>query len=250
MFFEMIYVACIYGIVAMVVALIISPLQFLKVQRQQTHRGYFHLFCDFVKSKGFLILYIGALPYAYMSFLSNFAFGFSDYFFTYIDRNIVLSSFSRVMILSSIGGILETLFIFYPEVNEICSNKLYLLETDKKLYFRLIPDMVLRNSVSWIAVALMFEIDSIFNLSFVLSGFCGAIFSILFSLISIPLDIAITRNCGAKLHINTVRMISSIIKQRKSYIFLGAMMRIIQIVIFTLTTFLTMVFIRNFIYCE
>lgn len=250
MSFKIVYVASIYGVFAAIVAFIISPLQFLKVQKQQTNRGYVDLLYDAVKLNGFAVLYIGAVPYTCMSFLSNLAFGFSDYLFFYINQHLTLFLFSRIFILSLIGGVFETVFIFYHEVNEVCRNKLNLIETSRKRYIKLIPVMIIRNSISWLSVALMFELDYAFHLPFVLSILFGIIFSILFSCISIPLDVVITRNCGAKIPVSTVKMISFLIQEKKSHLFSGAIMRILQIVIFTLITFLTMICMRNFIYCK
>jgi len=227
-----------FGLISAVTAIIISPLQFLKVIKQQVGGYYYIIFKTTVNRSGFSTFFRGAVPYAVMNFLSSMAFGFSEYLSVYILGVTKFPILISVIVRSFLGGIIETGFSIKSELSEISKNKGSLIKEKPKIITIAAP-ILLRNIIFWHGSIIAYEISESFYLSIVASSVISFIFGAMFALISIPFDVIATQNCGAKEDRGLIGRLRKILKNRNQ-IFAGNVMRVIQVAIFTLTTVLTL----------
>ncbi|QHD65505.1 hypothetical protein [Neorickettsia findlayensis] len=231
-----------FGSFSAVAAVLMSPLQFLKIMRQQTRSSYRKIALDTLSDGGLAPFFRGALPYAVMNFLSSMSFGISEAI-----SAIALKSFFHPTILfvvlfrSMLGGLLETLFSIWAEICEISRNKGTLMENKATLRGVALPILV-RNMIFWSASVVSYEISIAYHMSLLSGTAVGLIFGIFAALLSIPLDVVATRNCGAHVRHGVLACVWAVFlgKEDAKYLLYGTIIRVIQIAMFTLVTLLTM----------
>lgn len=263
-----------FGLLAALAAFIISPVQYLKIIRQETGAAYTKILKTTLREKNPLkVFYRGALPYTIMNFLSNAAFGLSDYIsnlilhsnnnsnilnISNIDPNIAsgadiainniiiinYSLFTGVALRSFLGGIIETLFTIYPEIQEILRNKGQLVKDYSNSFFKnaskIIFPIFFRNSIAWVGITLSYEISIRYSVELKYSIILSLIIGLIFGFFSLPLDVIVTQNCGGITNLSVLQRLSQIFRKDQSRLLAGATIRIGQICIFTLVTVLSM----------
>ncbi|ACT69858.1 hypothetical protein ACJZTR_03845 [Neorickettsia risticii] len=231
-----------FGSFAAVAAVLMSPLQFLKIMRQQTRASYRKIALDALSDDGLAPFFRGALPYAVMNFLSSMSFGISEAI-----SGIVLKSFFHPAILfvvlfrSMMGGLLETLFSVWAEMCEISRNKGALMENRATFRGVALP-ILLRNMIFWSASVASYEISIAYHMNLFSGTAIGLVFGIFAALFSIPLDVVATRNCGARVRHGILACAKAALLREEDarYLLYGTVIRVIQIAMFTLVTLLTM----------
>lgn len=230
-----------FGSFAAVAAVLMSPLQFLKVIRQQTRDSYRKVALDAFSSGGIAPFFRGALPYAVMNFLSSMSFGISE-----AASDVVLGLFAHSVIFSIffrsvLGGSLETAFSVQAEMCEISRNKGALMESKAVLRSVALPILV-RNMIFWSASVVSYEISTAYRLGLLNTTFLGLTLGVVAALFSIPLDVIATRNCGAQKEHGILDHMRVILfgKEDVRSLLYGSAIRIIQVAMFTFVTVLTM----------
>ena len=161
-----------------------------------------------------------------------------------------------------LGGLIETIFTFYHEICEINSNK-GLRQSITKDDLKLIPFLILRNSISWIGIVLSYEII-LFYMSLQITSYSyfsinsyyflffdvlvTIFFAILFSFVSLPFDVLVTICAGENNKQNLWQKLFYMMQKNYRVVFSGFFMRALQIVIYNLVTVGTMHLIRCFIF--
>ena len=229
-----------FGLLAAVVAFFISPLQYLKIIRQDTGVTYSQVISDALSHKQPLkIFFRAALPYTLMNFLSNMSFGFSNHLSNLIlEENYFL--FTGVMLRSLLGGIIETILTIYPEIDEILKNKGDLKKNRKNNIIKISFPIFLRNSIAWVGTTLSYEILVKFSMGVGQSTIVSFIIGIIFGIISLPFDVITTQNCGSHEKLNSIQRFFRIVDQDKTVLLSGTIIRVLQISIFTVVTVLSM----------
>jgi hypothetical protein len=235
-----------FGGLSAITAIIISPLQFLKVIRQQTGAQYSEICQKYFKEDGLKPFFRGAIPYAKLQFYSSSAFGLNEFFMVMILKQFGLEvTLIGILIRALSAGVTETAFTVNAEVKEISRNKGELMKQDGTIK-SIIESIFLRNVLFWMG--------SLFTLYFInkanLSNFSGGILAfmlgIVIAIVTIPIDMAATHNCGDDTKYSTFKRIKKIIQDGGGYSssYYGSLMRIIQIAIFTLVTSITEMILR------
>lgn len=232
--------AFLFGAISAVISGLISPLQFLKVQRQQTGKSYREIFYTEKKLHGLWVFYRGWIPYSAMNFYSSAAFGISEFlsikFLAFYDmENTITGILFRIIA----AGLLETTVTITSEIKEITRNKINLMEVKGTISSILMP-VYLRNTFSWVGtlVSMYFicRLVDHFHLSFshkiLIAFICGLISSI----VGLPLDVITTQSCGAKEKLSLFKRAQKIIQTNSSAIFHGSLMRISILTISTIVT--------------
>jgi hypothetical protein len=229
-----------YGTISAIFAMLISPLQFLKIIRQQTGKKYTKIFYDTINRSGFFTFFRGAIPYATMNFFSSMAFGVSEYLSEYVIKVALLPLVIAIIVRATLGGFIETMFSSYSELKEITKNKGSLIKTKPRLVTIIIP-ILLRNIIFWYGSVISYEISIKYDLGVMLSVVIAFCLGVIFAICSIAFDVIATQNCGDIENKGVIRRFKEILEGgNSSAIFAGTLMRIIQIGIFTITTVLTM----------
>lgn len=235
-----------FGGISALTAASVSPMQFLKIIRQQTGEKYFYIMKKYFLKDGFAPFYRGAYPYAKINLYSSAAFGVSEFFMIALLKKFgfevtIIGTLSRALS----AGILETLLTARSEVKEISRNKAEFMKSDGTV--RSIIEMIfIRNTLFWLGSLLSFYFISKSGLS----DFSGTLLSfglgIVFAIITIPFDIAATHSCGDDIHYSTFKRIKKIVNEGNGYsaTFHGSIMRILQMAIFTSTTAITEMLLR------
>lgn len=233
----------IYGAFAGLIAFFVSPLQYLKIIRQETGHSYRKILANTIsRERPLFVFFHGAIPYVLMNFLSNMSFGISDYISDlFLVGNYNL--FFGVVFRSLLGGFIETVFTIYPEVKEIIKNKGNLAKDDGQILKIIFPIMI-RNSIAWLGATFTYEISLRFTMEIAELVLLSFFFGIVFGVASIPMDVIATQNCGSNEKLTSLQRATKIFNESKLMLLSGSIIRIIQIGIFTVVTFLTMMFIR------
>lgn len=226
-----------FGVMSAITAAIISPLQFLKIMRQQTGKLYYKIFNEVLEKSGFITFFRGVAPYALMQFLSSLAFGFAEYITLCLLKVEALGIILALLIRATLGGIIETAFSLYSELKEITRNKGELMQKRASARTVLAP-ILIRNIIFWFGAVIAYEISAKYCLNLLLSSIIGFLSGAIFALISLPFDIIATQNCGALEQKSLIRKFKEMLQDHKSMLS-GGLVRIIQIGIFTLVTVLS-----------
>lgn len=235
-----------FGGLSAITAIVISPLQFLKIIRQQTGGKYSVISKKYFEKEGIKPFFRGAMPYAKLQFFSSAAFGFSEFFMVMILKKFGIEvALIGILLRALSAGVLETSFTIRSEVKEISRNKGELMKKDGTVN-SIIGAIFIRNIVFWMGSLLTVYFIEKAHLSnstgIVLSFGLGIIIAIL----TIPIDMAATHNCGDDVKYSTFKRIRKIIQDGGGYSssYYGSLMRILQIAIFTLVTFVTEMILR------
>ncbi|AHX11804.1 hypothetical protein NHE_0885 [Neorickettsia helminthoeca str. Oregon] len=230
-----------FGSFAAVAAVLMSPLQFLKVIKQQTGESYSKIATDTFRTEGVAAFFRGALPYAIMNFLSSMSFGISEVIADNLLKFFVHSTLFAVFFRSVFGGCCETLCSLPSEMREISRNKGSLMESRATFGSVMLP-ILFRNMIFWSASVTSYEISVAYHFNLLCTTFTGFSFGVLAAFLSIPLDVVATRDCGALTNRGIFGHLTAILsgEERINYLLRGTSIRIVQVAMFTLVTVLTM----------
>ena len=244
-FLSLLKEAFIFGLLSCITAIIISPLQFIKIIRQQTGNSYSKIIKKNYQQHGIKIFYRGAYPYGQLQFLSSASFGLSEFiciFFLkeyHIDTNLI-----GIFIRALSAGIFETAFAVKAEVQEISKNKGELMKR-KGTISSILEAIFMRNALFWMASLLSLYFIQRMHLSHFSGSLLASLFGIVFGVITIPLDLVATHNCGDDERHSVFSRIQKIINEdHYSSIYYGSMMRVLIISIFTIVTTITEMILR------
>ena len=221
-----------FGGTAALLGVFLSPIQYLKILKQETHTPYSTILSQSIKRKGIKILFCSCIPFAQLNFLINGAFGIAYYISDIIlaeNSSAIISAITRAVL----GSIIETLLTVNTEVREITRNKLEYMHKKGRVASIVLPGF-LRNMIPWFAAAFAHEISIRTDWNgFVLSFALGLIAGI----ISTPLDVMVTQSCGAQDNMSMFsRMKIAVQTKGIESVYAGTAMRILQIVAFVMLT--------------
>jgi hypothetical protein len=237
-FLSLLKEAFIFGSLSCITAIIISPLQFIKIIRQQTGDNYKNIIKANYKKSGIKIFYRGAYPYGQLQFLSSFAFGLSEFICIFFLKQYNLeSSFTGILIRSISAGIFETAFTVKAEVQEISKNKGDLMKR-KGTITSILEAIFMRNTLFWMASLLSFYFIQKIHLTHFAGSLLAFVFGVVFGVITIPLDLVATQNCGDDEIHSVFSRIKKILNANGQYssMYYGSIARIMIISIFTIIT--------------
>lgn len=243
--FDLITSPLIFGVSSGMLAFFLSPLQFLKILRQETGCSYIEICKKYYRKGGFWIFFRGWRPYCAMQFLSSAVFGVSHYLSDLIFLEYRGASMSiEVMIRSVLGAIFETTITIETEMREIASNKQEYMKSTARAS-SVVSAIFLRNTLFWVGGILAYCISSRTNAGYVVGASLAFIFGLLSGLLSIPLDAISTRNCGSDRRSSIIGgFITAYQRGGLSMLFSGASMRIFMIVCYTVESELVMMALK------
>ncbi|UAT43285.1 hypothetical protein GUI12_03945 [Anaplasmataceae bacterium AB001_6] len=236
---EVFYTGLFYGFVCAFFACFMSPLQFLKVIRQSDEIKYRDIVRKYYSQGGIAIFFRGMLPYATMNFWSSMAFGIAEYFslkLGFFDMNLIASLLLR----SFMGGVIETSMSIWSESKEITRNKGINSRIMRDSVAIFIP-VLLRNAIFWNSSILVFELVRRFELN-IIDGILFSLFiAPVFAVLALPFDVIASKICGfSGSWVSGLSFIKHNFSISKASL-LGLSVRIVQIILFTMITFLTMI---------
>jgi hypothetical protein len=243
-----IYSAMIFGVSGGIGAFFISPLQYLKVVRQETNMKYCSIAQNSYRNYGIAVFFRGAIPYTLLNFISSFAFGISDYlsssFLLHLAINLSIENiFISIVIRAIFGGLVETFTTIYFETKEIAFNKGDLMSHPAKI-MQIFGFVLLRNVIFWVGSALSFELSLRLKISYCFSGIIAFIIGIIVGIISTPFDVLATLACGSSEDKNFCeRSIDFFIYSKFSNIFSGCSIRLFEVAFYTMISSLAMLMI-------
>lgn len=233
----------IYGLFAVIASLFLTPLQYLKIQKQEFNKSYNDIIKYSFNNGGYKVFFLGLVPYAILNFIVNGSFGIFDY----ISQKITVH-FNCVLLIifihALLGGIGESLCTCHVEIKEIIRNKRIdnIKKTRLSIFFILI---ILRNSMAWTGSVTIYELGIRNNFSQIQSILYSFILGVLFGILSTPLDVLITKNCASDKKEGLLYQLKDIFFNSDYNItFAGSLMRFIQIGVFSVVTVLTMIFMQ------
>jgi hypothetical protein len=244
-----------FGFISSLIAITISPIQFLKIQKQSTGSSYISIIKYYYKNHGLKIFFIGSIEFSFLQFFSSAAFGVSEFF----SRKIIINNnleFNPISIIIStiFAGFLETIFTIIFEFKAIEANKINLIER-KTSYLNIFFPLLYRNSLYWIGslgsifiiniLEKKYNINFTNSLSLLLSFFIGLFWAIM----TTPIDMIISQKVGSDNDIYKKQNIFIILKDKItndgiSEILRGSLARISLSTIFTIGTVLTQRFLN------
>lgn len=247
-FLSEMYILCksgvIYGLFAAIAAIFFTPLQYLKIQRQEFKDSYSQIISRTMRNGGIKIFFIGLTPYVILNFIVNGSFGIFDHISTLVINYINAALFLTILIRVVLGGCGETLGTIYFENKEIIRNKntSNITRTD---YLKLVSLICLRNSMAWTASVIIFEMESIYHFSVFYSIFLSVCLGMVFGMLSTPLDVLITRNSGNIKKESIVAQLKYILFETNyKETFAGGIIRFLAIGYYSAVTICTMLFMR------
>lgn len=237
----------IYGLIAALVAIILTPTQYLKVQRQEFGVSYPQIIRKSWKKDGIRAFFCGCLPYVIWNAISSASFGLFDYIALKAVHNWNLTLWWAIFFRIIMGGLSETLGTIYFEIKNILQSKII---SEKKIHIDFLTVSILlfiRNSVNWIAAIIIVRIIPIYHLNNAQINYMSFTLGVVFGVLSTPLDILITKNCGTcSEQKNIFRQLFEIcFRTNYRQIFNGGLMRFIQTGIYAIMTTLTMILIEK-----
>jgi len=236
-----------YGGASALVAILVNPLQFLKIIRQETGEKYGEIAKRNYEKGGIRIFYRGLRAYVEIQFLVNVAFAFSEFFsikwlsvyqYELTAVGIIVRAFS--------ASILETLMTIKSEVSQIAKNKGELMKKDGEVS-SIITSIFVRNTINWFGS--LWSIYFIHKLS--LGDFGGFVFSfvvgIIFAILTLPFDIVATHNCGSLEKLSILQRLKKIAFESGGYsaMYRGSIMRIIMMTCYSVSIVLVSVYLMK-----
>lgn len=232
-FITVLWQGVVFGIFAAIFSIFITPLQVIKVIKQQTNNSYYSIAQALLKSS-WKDFFRGVKFYSIMNFYSNFSFGVGSYIADKFITAETLISY-RIFLRLILGGSLETLFTVYSEVKQITESKGTSIKVKVKILPLLLP-LLCRNSLAWVGPACAYEFANLYHLSSFTALLLSFSLGLLSAAISVPFDVLTTLLCGAELN-NRWKIIKTLKEER---LFSGLVIRLIQTALFAIVTFLTM----------
>lgn len=233
-----------HGIASIIVAYLVAPAQFVKVVYQETGESYSSIVTRCIRAKNFKLLFSGAHIYTLRQFIAALAFGVSQWLFLCSTGYYAITNFTLLVIWECfLAGMVETLVTIYSETKEIAANKGPLMKRKEKVMDILTP-ILLRNILGGSASILAYEFTkdiSGIGANMVVSALLG----IAVSALTIPFDLIATQNCGSEVRMTWIgRLKHNITVEKKFFaIFNGLTMRILQIVPYSVSHSLVMLFL-------
>lgn len=246
-FYNLIFNGLIYGLFAAIAAIFLTPLQYIKIQRQEFQLSYSEIVKNTIKNhtNKIGIFFCGWLPYVMLNFISSASFGVFDYFSNVITRKLQCCMLTVIIVRTFVGGLGETFGTIYFEIKEVIQNKEMQDENAKTSFVTILILIFLRNAIAWLAAILVYELGEKYHFSQMQAIMFSCILGIIFGILTTPFDVLITRNCGVVKKESLCSQIYHIIfKSKYDETFSGAIIRFIQIGIYSVVTLLTMIFLK------
>lgn len=249
--YNLIISGLVFGLFSAITAVILTPSQYLKIQKQEYHHeNYDEIICKTLKDGNWKTFFVGVKPYVALSFLTSSFFGIFDYIAHHIVMALHASFVLTIFIRAFLGGTGESIGVLYFEIKEIIRNK------NKKIPARAISEteilpvlgmLILRNSDVRGASIIVSEMSLIYNFTEFKSMIYSFLLGVIFGIITTPFDVLVTKNCGAKKETGIMKQLYNIMANaHNDERYAGAMIRFFQIGIFSITTVLTLAFIKKF----
>ncbi|WP_338364824.1 hypothetical protein [Candidatus Xenohaliotis californiensis] len=224
----------VFGATAAILSLLIAPMQYLKIMRQETGKKYLNIAKNSYKMHGISVFFRAAIAYSLLNFVSSASFGVSNYFSNLLLKDKQLLFFAP-MLRSLLGGLIETLATLRIEIREINKNKGNNNKNETSLLTMALL-ILMRNSVFWLGATISFEITKTFNLNAIIVFWLTLLTGLFAGILSTPVDAVATRVCGAEKTINIINACHQIIKGDRNIVFAGTVIRIQQIILYTILT--------------
>lgn len=241
----------VFGFFSAITAVILTPSQYLKIQKQEYHNEkYIQIIKRTLKNQNWKTFFIGIKPYVALSFLTSTFFGISDYLAHQITDILHTSILLTILIRAFLGGTTESIGVLYFEIKEIVRNKNKTNTSHKIKDTKILPVLsmlILRNSDVRGASIIISEIGSMYHFNEFKSMFYSFVLGIIFGIITTPFDVLVTKNCGDKKEMGIFKQLKNIIiNAQNDERYAGATIRFLQIGVYSITTILTLIFIKKF----
>lgn len=226
----------VYGLVCWLLGYILAPTQFAKVVHQETGAPYLHIIAQYAAARNFKIFFSGAHVYALRQFVSSFAIGIGLWMYN-LSLDYLLISDPIVLFLwkAAVVGFAETAITLSLEKREIVANKGDLVRSESSIWDIALP-IFLRNSICAMAPISSHIILTHVTFSTFVSMLVCLLVSIVFSLLSMPFDLAATINCGSSERMTCFGRLKRVIWNDKQFsaIFNGSLVRVIQNTVYSI----------------
>lgn len=219
-----------FGICAAIIAILVNPLQFLKILRQQTGERYSKIFHDNYEKGGFKIFYRGLKPWIMLNFLVNAAFGISEFFSVGILSKYGMQlTIPGILIRAVSAAIIEIILTIRSEVKEISKNKGEWMKQDGEVS-AILTAVFLRNILNWLGCLISVYFIHIFSLSYFYGFTLSFVIGMIFAIITLPFDVVATHNCGDIERLSILKRLEKITFESGGYhgAYRGSLMRIIM----------------------
>lgn len=234
--YSLIFDGMVFGATSAILALLISPLQYVKIMKQETGKHYLVICRDSYRNYGIAIFFRAAIQYAMLNFVSSASFGISHYFSSKAISQVASFSIALAPVLRSlIGGFMETLLTFQIEIKEINKNKGNNSKNERN-FLTIILLVFLRNSLFWLGATSAFELSGHAQLPPSYTFWLTFVFGLVAGVISTPVDALATRICGSQERIGVVKSLYRILRYDRDIAFAGTFVRIVQIILYTVLT--------------
>lgn len=249
--YNLIISGLIFGTFSAITAVILSPSQYLKIQKQEYHNeNYGQIIKRTLQHNNWKTFFVGLKPYAMLSFLTSTFFGIADYISHKIVFALHASIFLTIIIRAFFGGIVESIGVLYFEIQEIIRNKNKNNTNCSNAETKIAPVLgmlILRNSDVRVASIIVSEMSLIYHFTDLKSMIYSFVLGIVFGIITNPFDVLVTKNCGDKKDIKIMKQLFNIVTNANNdERYAGAIIRFFQIGVYSITTILTLIFIKKF----
>ncbi len=220
-----------HGVACFLLAYVLAPTQFVKVVYQETKEPYTTVIRGYLQARNFKIFFSGAHIYALRQFISASSFGFSQWLYLSSLRFCPVSHIALLALWQSLlVGIVETAITLYSETKEIAANKGSLMKRKAEMKDIFMP-LLLRNILAGSAPILAYEVTKGME-GWVANMVICTLFAIAVSALTMPFDLIATQNCGSTVRMTWIGRLRQTIVVEKQFwsIFNGLIMRILQIV--------------------
>ncbi len=235
----------IYGSAAALIGALVYPMQFLKVIRQQTGAEYLDIIEQNYKTSGVKNFYRGVFAYMIIQFFSNTSFAISEFFsLKFLSIYGAELTIFGILFRGFLASILETAMTIKSEVDVISANKGELMKKSGEIS-AIIASIFIRNSAIWFGSLWSIYFINKFHMNDLSSFFLSFVVGIIFGIISLPLDIVATHNCGDIEKLSIFQRLKKISFESDGYVamYRGSIMRVIMMTCYSVgVVFVTMFF--------
>ncbi len=225
-----------FGILGFVISFLLSPLAFLRTQKQKTNLSYILIYKQNIEKYGYKVLYSGALYYVIFNTVSLALFGFLDFFSIKLVKNFYnQNSFLGLFIRSLIIGIIDSILIMFIDYKAIKSQKLESKNNTNNNLWKFSICYIIKNTTVYFGIMFglyfWYNYPSLGNFYLIAIGFfIGG----LFSFITLPLDFIIVNIISPKKE-SIYRIFSYALKNYGfNRVFSGGLMKFIILAIYTI----------------
>jgi hypothetical protein len=225
-----------FGITGALIGILVNPLQFLKIIRQQTGQKYQEIIINSYNKYGIKVFYRGLKSYMILNFLVNAAFGISEFMSYMILSSFnlqftIFGIFTRILFAASI----ETIFTAKTEVQTISKYKGDLMKKSGEVS-SILASIFTRNIINWMGSLIAIYLIYKFQLSYFYGFFISLIVGMIFAIATLPFDIVATHNCGDIEKLSIFQRLKKISFESGGYqeAYRGSLMRIIMMTCYSI----------------